>query len=220
MSDKFSIIRVEEIIMSDKFSIEVNTEFVENFFKLADLQLPENIELKDLNNVLDKIKNKLDTAASLKNLSGNQPKVSFNTASIPNENAVPVQIANESNLRTVLIVDDLGIVTIQLASLFKKLGFTVQTSRELFDAIKQYKTQDFRYAVIDLFIPTEREGFILLDEIKKLSLLCKLNTKIIVMSASNKQEHKEKCMHKGADLFVEKSAGWQSKITEFCFGND
>ncbi len=196
--------------MSDKFSIEVDSEFIENFFKLIDLQPPENVELKDLNDVLNKLKNKLDTAAaSLKKLSDSQPE--------PTSNADP--ILDEQALKTVLVVDDLGIVTIQLESLFKKLGFKVQTSRELFDAIEQYKTQDFRYAVLDLFIPTEREGFILIDEIKKLSLLCKLNTRIIVMSASNKKEHMEKCLHKGADIFIEKNAGWQSKITEFCLEN-
>lgn len=195
--------------MSEKISIELDSEFVQNFFALADFPVPEKVESENFSEGLEKIKNKLATTAALTTKRSDSSEIiSIDDGEI-----------RSAEGKTALIVDDLGIVTVQLKSLFKKLGFEVTVSRELFDAIKKYKTQDFDYAVVDLFIPTEREGFILIDEIKKLSLLCKLNTKIIVMSASSKPEHHQKSINKGANIFVEKIQGWQDKIVDFCLKN-
>ncbi len=192
-------------------SIEVDYEFITNLYNIADVQVPENIEPGSLQSVLEKIKSKINVANSLQKAGS----ISANPAEMTAESQ---EADDSSRPKTVLVVDDLGIVTMQLAALFKKLGFEVTTSRELFDAIKKYKTEDFGYAVVDLFIPTEREGFILIDEIKKLSLLCRLDTKIVVMSASNKKEHKDKCKSKGAHIFIEKTSGWQNKIVDYVTG--
>jgi len=197
--------------VSEKFSIEIDSDFLKKFFELADMPVPKEVELEKLNNVVEVVKGKLDAITSLVNVSakdsGNTPALQTNSAKI---------IDDCPRLKTVLVVDDLGIVTIQLESVLKKLGFEVTVSRELFDAIEKFKAKDFGYTITDLFIPTEREGYILIDEIKKLSLLCKLNTKIIVMSASNKKEHKDSCMNRGAKHYVEKAQGWQQRIAEIC----
>lgn len=200
--------------MSEKLSIEVDSVFVKKFFELGDKPVPEKIELQELNKVLEIIKNKLTTAASIKNVDLNNSKGS----TLSEDNILSKVENNSTRPKSVLIVDDLGIITVQLEMLFKKIGFEVTVSKELFDALEKYKTRDFGYAVVDFFIPTEREGFILIDEIKKLSLLCKINTKIIVMSASDKKEHKDKCLNRGADHFIEKAQGWQKEIIEICLG--
>ena len=69
---------------------------------------------------------------------------------------------------------------------------------------------------MDLFVPTEKEGFLLLDELKKLVLLCKLDTKIVVMTASSKNEYKANCKNRGADYYIEKSQGWQNELINYC----
>ncbi|EKE02019.1 MAG: hypothetical protein ACD_20C00435G0008 [uncultured bacterium] len=204
---------------SDNFSIELDSKFIESFFGLADMLPPEEITLSDLKTALAEIKEKikeltLNTSATIKanNLANNTPAVNDFMAGGVKEDS-------SNRPKTVLIVDDLGIITYQLDILFKKMGFEVVISHEIYDAIEKYKKQDFGYAVIDLFIPTEREGFILLDELKKLSLLCKLNTRIIVMTASAKPEFNTKCLNRGADAYIEKSAGWQKAIMEACVVN-
>lgn len=197
--------------MSEKISIEVDSDFLKKFFKLGDMQAPAEVELDDMNKVIDKVLKKLETLASLQN------HVPGSSQAAPAQNS-SAAVDAPKNPKNVLVVDDLGIVTVQMESVLKKLGFDVTVSRELFDAIDKYKSQDFGYAIIDLFIPTEREGFILIDEIKKMSLLCKLNTKIVVMTASNKKEHKDKCMNRGASYYIEKMPGWQEKIAEICLG--
>lgn len=191
----------------DNSSIEVDHKFIENFFGLINEPVPNDVSISDLNNVISNIKNKLSNIAlssvNSSALSGINPSIATTTT-------------NSNKLKSVLIVDDLGIITYQLELLLKKLGFEVMVSNEIYDAIDKFKKQDFGYAIIDLFIPTDREGFILLDEIKKLSLLCKLNTKIIVITASSKPEYRIKCLNRGADSYIEKIAGWQDKIIEVC----
>ncbi len=121
-----------------------------------------------------------------------------------------------SRPRTILIVDDLGVVVYQLQLQFKKKGFDVTTANNINDCITLFKKRDYGYVIMDLFLPTEREGFMLLDALKKLVLLCKLDTKIIVMTASNKPEHKVTCKNKGADFFLEKTQGWQNELSKYC----
>lgn len=204
----------------EKFSIEVNSSFLQNFFGLADMSPPKEIELESLNNAIKIIRQKIDNAIlSQGSLSSNLDMSGLNN--MDESDFLKGGEIKDTIIRpkSILIVDDLGIITYQLDILFKKLGFEVTTSKELYDAIAQYKKKDFGYVILDLFIPTEREGFILLDEIKKLALFCKLNTKIIMMSASSKTEFKEKCMSRGADCYIEKATGWQKSIIDACSSN-
>ena len=117
--------------------------------------------------------------------------------------------------RSVLIIDDLGVIVYQLELLFKKMGFEVTTSNRVNDCITKFKKKDFGYVVMDLFLPTEKEGFLLLDELKKLVLLCKLDTKIVVMTASSKADYKINCKNRGADYFIDKTQGWQNELINY-----
>jgi len=202
--------------MTDSINLELDIKFLENFFGLADMPAPKNITQQELNDALLKIRNKLSNLALASSGAGGFNSQSPATGSSFGE---PSYIDMGSRTRSILIVDDLGIITYQLDVLFKKMGFEVVISQEIYDAIEKYKKQDFGYAIIDLFIPTEREGFILLDELKKLALLCKLNTKIIVMTASSKPEYYTKCLNRGADAYIEKTAGWQKAVIEACLAN-
>ncbi len=207
----------------ENFSIEVDKKFIQNFFGLANMPAPEDIKLDDLNDVIKTIREKMDRVLlSQSTMSSSVNKVAkLEDDDDDDENEFLKGGEADSSVqrpRSILIVDDLGIIIYQLEILFKKLSFEVTTSRELYDAIDQYKKKDFGYVILDLFIPTEREGFILLDEIKKLALFCKLNTKIIIMSASPKSEFKDKCINRGADQYIEKTTGWQKKVIDMCLG--
>lgn len=197
----------------ENFPIEVSSGFLENFFGLADMSPPKEAGLEDLNNAVKIIRQKIDnyilsqSSSLMSNLNAETEKEVLNDSEEKDTVIRP---------KSILIVDDLGIITYQLDILFKKIGYDVTVSKELYDAINQYKKKDFGYVILDLFIPTEREGFILLEEIKKLALFCKLNTKIIMMSASSKIEYKEKCLSRGADVYIEKATGWQKSLIDAC----
>ena len=118
--------------------------------------------------------------------------------------------------KKVLVVDDLGVVTFQLQVIFNKNNYSVAVSQEIYDAIKKYKRNNFDLAIIDLFIPTEREGFLLLDELNKLNKTMNKHTKIGIITASNKKDLKIKCKQKGACFFMEKSSNWQTELLATC----
>lgn len=112
----------------------------------------------------------------------------------------------------VLIIDDLGVVTYQLSVLFKHAGYLPVSSKEIYDAVDQFKRASFDYVIMDLFIPTEREGFILLEELKKIAAMRKDTTVIGVMSASSRKDHKITCQKHGAAFYIEKIDDWQKEL--------
>ena len=124
--------------------------------------------------------------------------------------------SNEGSQKKVLIVDDLGVITFQLEMMFIKNNYEVTVSQEIYDAITKFKRDRFDLVIIDLFIPTEREGFLLLDELKKMSQMRKQNVKIGVITASTKKEHKIACHQKGASFYMEKSNNWQKELLDVC----
>ena len=46
-----------------------------------------------------------------------------------------------------------------------------------------------------------------------------LKTKIIVITASSKGEHKVKCLNRGANMFLQKDTGWQDELVKFISTN-
>ena len=112
----------------------------------------------------------------------------------------------------VLVVDDLGIIIYQLSVILKRAGYLPVTSKEIYDAIEQYKRSSFDYVIMDLYIPTEREGFILLEELQKIAHAREEVPVIAVMSASTRKDHKQTCQKKGAAFYVEKQDDWQREL--------
>jgi len=191
--------------MSDD-KIELDKETLNKLLKAAGVDAPQNIDDNQIKQIVGEMK---------------QPEI---------ENTPKQETPPENNLineylkggeeqrrpRTVLIIDDLGVIVYQLELMFKKMGFEVTTTNRVNDCIVQFKKKDFGYVIMDLFLPTEKEGFLLLDELKKLVLLCKLDTKIVVMTASSKSDYKVNCKNRGADYYIEKTQGWQNELINYC----
>lgn len=112
----------------------------------------------------------------------------------------------------ILIVDDLGIITYQLSVILKRAGYLPVSSKEIYDAIEKYKRSSFDFVIMDLFIPTEREGFILLEELKKIDAMRHEESVIAIMSASTRKDYKQMCQKKGAAFYVEKQDDWQKEL--------
>ena len=71
---------------------------------------------------------------------------------------------------------------------------------------------------MDLFIPTEREGFILLTELKKMSQMYNVKTVVGVITASPRKEIEQQCKLRGADFFLEKNNDWQNQLCKIMNG--
>lgn len=204
--------------MVDKVTIELDEAFLKKFFGITEKIIPDGqeITLSILRRQLDEIEAIL---AESKSTAGQKPSV----VAAPKQPLPPSASSSFDDFssssdtfnlpkRTILIIDDLGVITYQLSVLFQQYNFEVTTSKEIYDAIEKFKKQSFDLVVMDLFIPTEREGFILLEELKKVSNSKQKPTKIGVMSASSKKEHKQMCKMKGAEFYVEKIDDWQKEL--------
>ncbi len=205
--------------MANKVTLEIDENFLKKFFKLTDKQLSENEEvtmaimrrqLEEIENAMADLKIAAKEASKPTYTPASSPKPASSTNTITETNAN----GDTFNLpkKTILVIDDLGVITYQLEILFKQMNFDVVTSQEIYDAIDKFKKQIFDMVVMDLYIPTEREGLILLEELKKLSSNSQKAARIGVMSASTKIEHKQLCKMKGAEFYVEKTGDWQKEL--------
>jgi len=219
----------------DKMSID--KKFVEELCKLSGTNYDsvDDLSKEELEDLLDALKNKLTIKDAIPQELLAQFDMSafgeqFADADVENDGGSgDVDIdrdddtmqtfadSDEQDKPTVLLIDDLGVILYQLNLAFRKLNMVTYTAREIFDALDKFKKKKFSWVVMDLFIPTDREGFILLAEIKKIIKLKRLKTKIIVITASSKKEYRQLCLAKGADYFFEKSSGWQTLLTKTCF---
>lgn len=168
--------------------VEISADLVKQIYKMADVPISEDLNEKNISEALLKIKAILN----------------------PNEE-ISTFMPTSNNI---LVVDDIGVVTYQLKILFKNLGYNVQIAKDIFSGLNTFIKSNYAFVIMDLFVSTEQEGYTLLNETKKIITKNNLDTKIIVITASNKAENKVKCMNGGADFFLKKDSGWQDKLIE------
>lgn len=207
----------EEQQQQKKRTIEVDDDFLENLYGLVGKIPPgaKSINVDLLNDLILDIKRKMDRIKTETIEEMTAPK-SRSSNSISDSN---MEYEEGENPKSVLIIDDLGVITYQLGVLFRNLGYDVAVAKEIYDAINKFKKRTYKMVIMDLFIPTDREGFILLDELVKLSKMNESSTIVGVMTASAKREHRQLCMKKGADFYIEKVEDWQNQLVEYCEKN-
>lgn len=204
--------------MVDNVNIELDGTFLKKFFALTDRVIPEGqeITMAMLRKQLDEIESSLSEAkiAAKEKAAAPPPPAKGPSPQPAHSFNDGFSSGDGFNLpkKNILIIDDLGVITYQLGVLFQQNNYEVTTSKEIYDAIEKFKKQAFDLVIMDLFIPTEREGFILLEELKKVAISKQKPTKIGVMSASAKKEHKQLCKMKGAEFYVEKIDDWQKEL--------
>ena len=123
-------------------------------------------------------------------------------------------VQEDDGTPAMLVVDDLGVITYQLKVLLSQFDYEIDCSQEIYDAVAKFKKRRYKYIVMDLFIPTEREGFILLTELKKMATAYGTNTTIGVITASPRKEIENQCRMRGADFFLEKNSNWQNELVK------
>ena len=187
-------------------NIELDNEFLELFYSITNAKVPENLTLHSMKSQLIEI---VDVLKELNTTS----KKPYKSVALGTEES-----SAESGGPAILVVDDLGVITYQLKVLLSKLNLEVDCSQEIYDAVNKFKKHKYAYVVMDLFIPTEREGFVLLAELKKLASLYNIKTVIGVITASARKEIEQQCKTRGADFFLEKNNEWQNNLLKIMNG--
>lgn len=182
-------------------NVDIDDEFLQILFGVTGSDVPKDINLPRLKQQVTEISELVKTL----NTSAKRPSPIKN-----NEN----EDEDEPKGPAILVVDDLGVITYQLKVLLSRFEYDVDCSQEIYDAVNKYKKRKYLYVVMDLFIPTEREGFILLTELRKMALSSGTRTVIGVITASPRKEIEQQCKARGADFFLEKSSDWQNHLLE------
>ncbi|MBE7711089.1 MAG: response regulator [Cyanobacteria bacterium SIG31] len=180
--------------------IDLDDEFLDLFFNITNTKRPQNVDLLSLKKQL------ICVVETLKELNSNSKKPIISKALGDSTES------EESSGPAILIVDDLGVITYQLKVLLSQFDLDIDCSQEIYDAVNKFKKRNYLYVVMDLFIPTEREGFILLTELKKMAAAQGVRTVIGVITASPRKEIEQQCKARGADFFLEKNADWQNQL--------
>lgn len=184
-------------------TVDLDNEFLELFYNITNSKVPQEPNLIDLKKQL------INVVDTLKELNSNAKKPIYSKA-LANDK----EIEETTSGPAILVVDDLGVITYQLKVLLSQFDLDIDCSQEIYDAVNKYKKRKYAYVVMDLFIPTEREGFILLTELKKLAASYGVETVIGVITASPRKEIENQCKVRGADFFLEKNNDWQSQLTK------
>ena len=186
-------------------TVDLDNDFLELFYDITNSSVPAEPTLTDLKKQLTNV---VDTLREL-NKTSKKPIVS--KALADNES---IEDAGDA----ILVVDDLGVITYQLKVLLSKFDLEIDCSQEIYDAVNKFKKRKYAYVVMDLFIPTEREGFILLTELKKMAANFNIETIVGVITASPRKETEQQCKLRGADFFLEKNNDWQTQLSEIMGG--
>lgn len=184
-------------------TVDLDNEFLELFYNITNSKIPKEPNLVDLKKQL------INVVDTLKELNNNAKKPIYSKA-LANDK----DVEESSSSPAILVVDDLGVITYQLKVLLSQFDLDIDCSQEIYDAVNKYKKRKYSYVVMDLFIPTEREGFILLTELKKLAASYGVETIIGIITASPRKEIETQCKLRGADFFLEKNNDWQSQLTK------
>ena len=184
-------------------NVDLDDEFLKLFYGLTNSTAPNNVNINDLK---DQLKDIINIIKDL-NVGAKKPYKS--------EVLTDSESAEEGESEAaILVVDDLGVITYQLKVLLSRFKLDIDCSQEIYDAVNKYKKRKYMYVVMDLFIPTEREGFILLTELKKLAAMYNVKSVVGVITASPRKEIEQQCKIRGADFFLEKNNEWQANLLE------
>ena len=186
-------------------NLDIDEDFLKHFYDLTGDKVPETITIVSLKKQVLSIRERFRTILADSN------GISTQTTA-PVEDDAPVFDINSSN--SVLLVDNLGVITYQVQMIMSRLGFQVTTTKDVYGALSLFEDKDFNFILMDLQIPTEREGFILLAELQRMAKKKDMKLVIGVMSSSTSKELKSESIEKGADFYLEKSHDWQRRLKD------
>lgn len=189
-------------------NIDLDEDFLKRFFDLTGDKLPDTITLVSLKKQVLNIKERFRTIlADSSGASANVP----NLSNLDSGDDDKLDLSRSNN---VLLVDNLGVITYQVQMIMERLGFRITVTKDVYGALSLFEDKDFDFVLMDLLIPTEREGFILLAELQNIAKRKGVNPIIGVMSVAGKKELKTDSIERGADFYIEKSYNWQQRLTD------
>lgn len=108
--------------------------------------------------------------------------------------------AEKNNQKKILIAEDEKSLAQALALKLGHVGFLVKSVNNGDSTLEELKKTNYDFLLLDLMMP-KIDGFVVLNEIKKLGL----KIHIAILSNLIQEEDKQKAISLGADIFMEKA---------------
>ena len=189
--------------------VEINYNLLKELFKIADVKYSDPPTEEELQQLTLSLQEKINYLNNLEKSNFDSIRNIFSIDPLPKEHQ-----ANKKD-NSILVVDDLVMVTYQLSILLSKIGYQVSLARSAPEAISIFKSKIFKYVLMDLHLPEREDGYYLLRSIKEKIEMEGLNTKIMVMSGIAEASSVEYCLTHGASSFVEKDDNWKKEIVKY-----
>jgi len=183
---------------SDIIHIEVDKKFIHKFFELAGNPVPKDFSVNEFNNALSKIGRKIslskEQAAQIDSESGEELK-------------------NEEKLK-ILMIDNVGFIMQRVKQQLSRQEYTIEIFNDVSKAIDKIKREPFDFIILNILIPTEREGTMFLKEVKAILADRKVKPKIIITGDAIKKELLIYLKENGIRHILERRLDWITKLLE------
>jgi two-component system chemotaxis sensor kinase CheA len=125
--------------------------------------------------------------------------------------SIEEEVEEELKKKSILVVEDSITSRILLKNILESAGYDVRTAVDGIDAITMLKTEDYDMVVSDVEMP-RMDGFDLTSKIRSDKRLAELP--VVLVTALEKREDKERGIDVGADAYIVKSSFDQSNLLE------
>ena len=132
--------------MSDQVVIQKETSDI--IYKIAQIDKPETLSDETIKLALCVIQKKLSDAESLDIISQETKEGEYSEADWQRD----LYMAGFGETKKILVVDDIGVVTYQLKVLFQKIGFEVDTAKDIYSAAQLVRKNVYDFVVMDLVV--------------------------------------------------------------------
>ena len=180
----------------DLSHIEVDTKFIQKLFELAGTPVPKDFTYNDFNNALSRISQRID------------PNKKIDTDKMPEEVA-------EVDFVRILMIDNVGFVMQRVKQQLSKQDYIIiETFNDVQKAIDKIKRESFDFIILNILIPTEREGLLFLKDLKSILNERRSETKLIVTGDSIRKELTVYLKEQGVRNIIERKPDWITKLID------
>ncbi|MEI8377796.1 MAG: response regulator [bacterium] len=180
----------------DLSHIEVEKKFIQKLFELAAMVMPKDLTYSDFTNALARIAQRID------------PHKKIDT----DEN---IEAKPETEFVRILMIDNVGFVMQRVKQQLSKQDFIIiETYNDLAKASEKIRRESFDFIIINILIPTEREGLLFLKEIKAILNERHSETKLIVTGESIRKELTLYLKEQGVKNIIERKPDWITKLVD------
>ncbi len=180
----------------DLSHIEVEKNFIQNLFELALTAMPKNLSYTDFNLALSRIGQRIDP----------NKKIASDDNGIEEKKVDYIKI---------LMIDNVGFVMQRVKQqLSKKDYIMVETYNDVAKATEKISKDSFNFIILNILIPTEREGVLFLKDVKTILNEHHSETKLIVTGESIRKELVGYLKEQGVKNIIERKPDWITKLID------